>query len=111
MAAAARILKAFAICVLLSLALGLGLQLLLVHSFFDSRTRFTVLACLGLLFLAVWCAFIAELREMALEQRAARAAEAARLEQEQQLEQEALRQAARLLNGQTEDLPEELLLP
>ncbi|MBQ5755377.1 MAG: hypothetical protein IIV90_06880 [Oscillospiraceae bacterium] len=111
MAAAARILKAFAICVLLSLALGLGLQLLLVHSFFDSRTRATVLACLGLLFLAVWCAFIAELREMALEQRAARAAEAARLEQEQQLEQEALRQAARLLSGQADEAPEELPLP
>ena len=92
----------FLICSLLTAA-GAGALVLLVRcSFFDGTTQFLVLLCLGLLFLAVWAAFLGEYREiraqLAAEAQAAEA-EAARLAGEELLQQKALHEAAQLISG------------
>ena len=84
----------FLICGSLSAFLGYCLYLILKFSFFDGRTQFTILACLLILFLLVWAAFVAESREI----RSQLQAEAAEQEAACQQEAQALQEAAELLH-------------
>ncbi len=91
----------FLICLVLSGGLGVALYLLATYSFFDFYTRLIVLACIFLLLAAVWAAFIAEWREVSRLRRARLEEARRRARQDQELEEQALREAAALLNGGT----------
>ena len=94
-----RMIGPFLICLILSGALGLSLYLLAVYNFFDFYTRLIVLACIFLLLFAVWAAFVAEWRETSQLLKAHRQEALLRDQQNRQLEEQALRDAAAILSG------------
>ena len=94
-----RMLQPLMICLLLSAGLGVALYLLAAYSFFDFYTRLIVLACTFLLLIAVWAAFVAEWREVSRLYRAKQEEASLQAQEQRQLEEQALRDSAALLNG------------